>query len=248
MWTPRQESSAAGRDMFQTLGIMENYTSTMDFYLTISGSQAKRAMNNLNAAAQLQMQYEDRLMGAARRIESALLYGYNDPNAAAGSDSYIRQMEGVQQAMSIAGSTVVDYTTTTLSAAALNTGFRKLLEAGADVDDPYIIVLSPSHAQTVSAFGDSFIKITQSERQYGHFITSYLSDLGFTAQIVPTVSCHQNDLFILNTRKWTYFPYRPWFRKAPEIIEDGKVERAITEFTSQLVDPTSAHFMFTLLT
>ena len=247
MYTPRQESSDAGKDMFLTLGIMENYTVTQDFYLTISGSQKKRAMNNLPAASQLQMQWEDRLMGAARRIESALFYG-TKASTLAGSDTVIRQMAGVQQAMSVAGSTMVDYTTTTLNAAALNKAFLNILKAGGDTSDPYVVFCSPEHGQTISAFGDSYIKIAQSERQYGHYITSFLSDLGYTAQIVPTVSVHQNDLFVLNTRKWTYFPYRPWFKKAPEIIQDGEVQRAITEFTSQLVDPTSAHFMFTLLT
>lgn len=247
MWTPRQEGSAAGSDMFQPLSIMENWTVTQDFYLTISGSQAKRAMNNLNASAQMAMEYEDRLMGAARRIESALIYGFKMPSTPQGSDSVIREMSGLFTFLCGPGGNV-DYTTTVLTPAALNAGFKMILNDGGDPDDPYIILCNPDQAQVISAFGEDKVRVERTDQQYGRFITSYRSDLGFVAQVVSAVGCHKSDVAIVNTRKWRYLPYRPWFKKAPEQLYDAEVQRAITEFTSQVIDPLTAHAAFTTLT
>jgi hypothetical protein len=247
MWTPRQESSAAGLDMFQTLGIMENWTVTQDFYLTISGSQAKRAMNNMNAAAQMTMQYEDRMLGAARRIESALLYGFKMPTTPQGSDSVIREMAGLFDFLARAGGNA-DYTTTALTPAALNAAFKKIYVDGGDPEEPYAIICNPDQAQLISSFGEDKVRVERTDAQYGRYITSYKSDLGFVGQVVPAIGCHKSDLAIVNTRKWKYLPYRPWFKKAPEQLADGEVQRAITEFTSQVIDPLTAHASFNALT
>ena len=247
MWTPRQESSAPGIDMTQTLGILENWTVTQDFYLTISGSQAKRAMNNLNAASQLSMQYEDRLMGAARRLESSLLYGFKMPTTPQGSDTVIREMQGLFTFLALAGGNA-DYTTTSLTPAALNAAFKKILVDGGDESSPYAIICNPDQAQVIAAFGEDKVRVDRTDAQYGRVITSYKSDLGFVGQVVPAIGCHKSDLAIVNTSKWGMIPYRPWFKKAPEQLYDGEVQRAIIEFTSQVIDPLTAHASFNALT
>ena len=247
MWTPRQEGSAEGLDMMQNLTILENWTVTMDFYLTITGSQKKRAMNNMNAASQIAMNYEDRMLGAARRIESALLYGFKMPSTPQGSDSVIREMAGLYAFLCGPGGNV-DYTTTSLTPAALNSAFKMILNDGGDPDDPYIIVCNPDQSQVISGFGEDKVRVQRTDKQYGRQITSFMSDLGFEAQIVPAVGNHKSDLAIVNTRKWGFLPYRPWFKKAPEVLYDAEVQRAITEFTSQVIDPLTAHAAFTALT
>ncbi len=247
MWTPKQEGSEPGPNRWQTLGHFLNYTVTVDFFLNISGSQLARAMKDANGRRQIELQYEDRMLDAARKIESALLYGAQNTVAPAGSDSAIRQMNGLFFYLLQPGGNV-DFTSTVLTPSVLNNLFKMIYNDGGDPNDPYIIICSPDQAQVISSFGEDKVRVERTDRQYGRYITSYLSDLGFVAQVVPTAQCHRSDLAIVNTRKWRYLPYRPWFKKAPEQLADAEVVRAITEFTCEVVDPLTAHAAVTTLT
>jgi hypothetical protein len=245
LYHPRQEGSSPEIDRHKPFLIASNRTVTEDFYLTISGTQKKRAMNNIGAGQQMAIQWEDRMAGAFRRIESTLFYGTLEKTTPGGEAGYIRQMQGLYDFLGVSGGNVTVGDGSTLVPGDLDDAFAQIYADNGDPEDPYVVFCAPAKAQRVSHWGEDRIRMTQGDRQYGRIITSFMSDLGFTAQIVPTMQAHSNDIFIVNTRKWLYLPYRPWFKKAPEQLADAEVQRAITEFTSQVVDPTTAHALLT---
>jgi hypothetical protein len=245
LYHPRQEGSSPEIDRHKPFLIASNRTVTEDFYLTISGSQKKRAMNNIAAGQQMAIQWEDRMAGAFRRIESTLFYGTLEKTTPGGESGYIRQMKGAYDFIVASGGNVTVGDGSALVPGDLDDAFAQIYADSGDPEDPYVIFCGPTKAQRVSHWGEDRIRMTQGDRQYGRIITSFMSDLGFTAQVVPTMQVHPDDIFIINTRKWLYLPYRPWFKKAPEQLADAEVQRAITEFTCQMVDPLTAHAALT---
>lgn len=246
LYTPRQEGSSAGTNMWKATAIAENYTTTMDFYLTATGTQLARKM--LLQGDQMAMQWEDRMIEMKNQISSALLYGALNPNATyvEGYDAYIRDMKGLFHWLTASGANV-DYTTTTLSEEALNASFKSVMDDGGDPSDPYIILCNPARAQSISAFGADKVRTTWSEKRVGRQITEFVSDLGFVAEVIADPNVYSTDLAIVNKRKWGRHAFRPFFKKEWVDGADASYVRCLTEFTMSVVDNTTAHACFTKL-
>jgi hypothetical protein len=247
LYTPKQEGSSVGPNLWKAYGIAENYTATIDMYLTITGSQEKRAMNLGND--QIAIQWEDRMLEKKNDIVNALLYGalgsYGN-GADGGSTGYIRNMKGLFHWITASGGNV-DYTNTTLTPALLNTAFKNIMDDGGDPSENYVILCNPLAQQEISTWGAELVRTTLDERRYGRMITSFMSDLGYTARIISDPLVFSTDLMIVNTRKFKRLTYRPWFKKEAPTLDDARYMRAITEFTCQVVDPLTAHAAFTKL-
>lgn len=254
--TPLQEGSVASADpnLYSADSILENYTSIRSMKLQLTGSQAARDMEVV--AKELERQYARELIQMKNIMAQMLLYGYNSATAV-GNDSVIRYTKGIQDFMVdniVAANPLVDYTTTTLSADAINALFLKLWNNGADPSEPYKIVTSGVSKQVISSWAEDKSRTTFSDTDIGRETTVFRSDLGFTAEVIADPVVDKNNLFIINPNKIKIIPFRPFEKEAwgkgtsAPNGDDSYYQRTLGEFTVEILDPGTAHACITYLT
>lgn len=247
LYVPRQEGSSPDVNLWKSYAIAENYTAIFDMYLMVTGSQEERAMNLGND--QLAIQWEDRMLEMKNQLSNAFIYGALDSTGSTGgegSPNFIRNMKGAFHFITAANGNV-DYTTTELTEAALNSRCKAILDDGGDPSDNYVFLCNPAQAQKIATFGADKVRVTLDERRAGRMVTSFLSDLGFTLEVVPDPVMFSTDALIINTRKWKRLTFRPWKKLEAPTLADARYVRALCELTMQVVDPLTAHAAFTKL-
>lgn len=253
---PHQEGSVASLDpnSYKAQTILENYSAIQTVKLQVTGSQLARDMEVV--ASDMERQYAREMLNLKNQMVGILLYGFNSATAV-GSDTVIRYTKGIQDFLVdnlVAANPLVDYTTTTLTADAVNALFLKLWNNGADPSEPYKIVTSGQSAQVISSWESDKIRTTFQEQRVGRYVTEFVSDLGFTAEVIADPICSKSDLFIIQPEKVKVIPFRP-FMKTEWGLEtsspngdDMYYTRVIGEHTVQVVDPGMAHAALTYLT
>lgn len=254
--TPLQEGSSAAADpnKYSADSILENYTSIRSMKLQLTGSQAARDMEVV--AKELERQYARELIQMKNIMAQMLLYGYNSATAV-GNDSVIRYTKGIQDFMVdniVTTNALVDFTTTTLSADAINALFLKLWANGADPSEPYKIVTSGVSKQVIGSWAEDKSRTTFSDTDIGRETTVFRSDLGFTAEVIADPVVDKNNLFIIQPNKIKVIPFRPFEKEAwgkgtsAPNGDDMYYQRTLGEFTVEILDPGTAHACVTSLT
>lgn len=253
--TPHQEGSVASLDpnKYVAQSILENYSNIQTVKLQATGSQLARDMEVV--ASDLERQYAREMLQLKNEMVGTLLYGFNS-STAVGSDTVIRYTKGILDFLVdniVSANALVDYTTTTLTADAINALFLKLWNNGADPSEPYKIVTSGASQQVISSWESDKVRTTWQEGRVGRYVTEFVSDLGFTAEVIADPIVTKSDLFIIQPEKVKVIPFRPFFKtewgldtSAPN-GDDVYYTRVIGEHTVQVVDPGMAHAAITYL-
>ncbi len=256
LYIPHQEGSAAVNDpnAYRAQTILENYSAIQTIKLQVTGSQLARAMEVV--ASDMERQYAREMLNLKNQLVSLLLYGYNS-NPAVGSDTVIRNVKGLQDFLVDninASNPLVDYTTTALTRTALNAMFERLWNNGADPSEPYKIVTSGIGKRVISSWESQYVRTTYEEQRIGKEIKEFVSDLGFTVEVIADPMVLPSDLFIVQPEKLKVIPFRPFERTEWGIGtstpngDDMYYTRVIGEHTVQVVDPGMAHAAMTNLT
>jgi hypothetical protein len=247
--TPHQEGSVASLDpnAYSAQSILDNYTAIQTVKLQATGSQMARDMEVV--ASDLERQYAREMLNLKNQLVGLVLYGFNS-STAVGSDTVIRNSKGIIDFLVDninSSNALVDYTTTTLTADAINALFLKLWNNGADPSEPYKIVTSGASGQVISSWESDKVRTTWQEGRVGRHVTEFVSDLGFTAEVIVDPIVSKSDLLIIQPEKVKVIPFRPFFRtewgldtSAPN-GDDVYYTRVIGEHTLQVVDPAYAH-------
>ncbi len=250
IFTGVEEGSAPNINKYKPTVLDYNYTSILDFYLTVTGTEMAR--RPLIAADNMQHQYEDRMTELKNDLCQFMLYGAINPTTAIGSDAVIRTTKGILQALAQVGGNT-DYASTAVTEAGLNKLFETILSNGCDRSEPYKIFAHPSHCRVMAGFGADKVRIERVDKSWGRYVSNFLSDLGFEAEIVPDPLISKSNLFILNMNKVELVPFRPWRKmewgmdtSTPDGTDAYKM-RILGEYTMKVVDPLKAHGCMTLL-
>lgn len=246
-----EEGSSPSGNRYKATTVSENYTTILDFYMTVTGSEMARRPQI--AADNMQRQYEDRVIELKNDLSSMTLYGALSYGGNAGSDSYARTTKGLAQAL-VQSTGNVDYTSTALSEDAINKLFETILSNGCERTDPYKILVNPAQARVMSSFGADKIRIERVDQTWGRYVTVFLSDLGFEAEIIADPLVSKGNLFIVNMNKVELIPFRPWTKlewgidtSTPDGTDAYKM-RVLGEYTFKCIDPLKAHGAMTTLT
>jgi hypothetical protein len=259
LYSPKHEGSSPDENKYKDVSLEANYTSILDFYLTVTGSQL--ASKRLIAADSLQRQFDDRLIELKNEMESMLLYGVRNPgsgatgadteaNAWTGTDSYARMARGFQQFQNVAAAYsagLVDYATKAVTEDAINTLVANLITAGNDMTNPLILVAHPNHIRTINAFGADKVRITQDETKWGRALKTLETDLGVSLELVPCLNMSKSDLFIIDTKKVFLTEFRPFVKmewgidtSTPDGTDAWK-QRYLGEYGVKVIDAAKSH-------
>ena len=255
LYIPKQEGSKATDDenLYKSQVILENYAAIQSMKMEATGSQMARAMEVV--ASDFERQWNRELINLKNQMVNMILYGYNS-STAVGSDSVIRNSKGLLDFLADnynSANGLIDYTTTTLTATALNNLFKKLWLNGADPSENLVILTSGNSQQVISAFDSTLVRTTYEEGRVGRYVTRFVSDIGFEAEVIIDPLIEPNDLFIVNPAKLMVKQFRPF-----ETEEWGKgsrtpngddifYQRTLGEHTIEVVDPGYAHAALTYL-
>lgn len=261
LFTNKEEGSSAGVNLYKPTTVSYNYTSILDMNLVVSGTELAR--RPLVAADNIQRQYEDRMTELKNSVSSMIMYGALNYGAGtaesmsvfgdnAGTDAYVRTTKGVLQALAQSGGNT-DYTSTAVTETAINNLFETILNNGCERVAPYKIFVHPHHMRTIAQWGADKVRIERVDKTWGRYVTSYVSDLGFEAEIIPDPIIAKSNLFLLNMSKIEFIPFRPWQKlewgittNTPDGSDTYKM-RVLGEYTVKVVDPLKAHGCMTLL-
>jgi hypothetical protein len=256
LYSLRNEGSKATDDpnLYKSRTILENYAAIQAIKLEATGSQLARDMEIV--ANDLERQYQRELLQLKNETVGMVLYGFNSATAV-GSDTVYRNCKGLQDFMvdNISSTNpLVDYATQSLSADALNALFLRLWNNGADPSEGFKILTSGVSHQVISSWESDKVRTTWQEGRVGRYVTEFVSDLGFTAEIISDPLIAKSDLFIINPEKIKVIPFRPFEKQewgkgtsAPN-GDDIYYQRTIGEHTLEVVDPGTAHAGMTYLT
>jgi hypothetical protein len=255
LYSPKEEGSSPDENKYTDVSLVANYTSILDFYLTVTGSQL--ASNRLLPADSMQRQFDDRSTELRNEIESMLLYGALNPgsaaqgadteaNAWAGNDTYEHTTKGIQNFIAATGGNV-DYTTKAVTYDAINDILATIQSNGTDMMDNFILVAHPQNARQISGFGADKVMVQQTDKTWGRYITTLITDLGVSLDVVPCVNCCKSDLFILDTKKIAIADFRPFVKfewgidtSSPDGTDAYK-QRYLGELGVKVVDGTKSH-------
>jgi len=238
---PKEEGSSPNRNKYKDVTLVSNYTNILDFYLTVTGSQA--ATKRLVAGDTLQAQFDNCLNQLQNELEGMLLYGCLNADANAGSDTYVRRTKGLDQFVCATGANV-DYTSLAVTESALNELIENIVTDKSDPSDDYVIVCHPQNARTISAFGADKVRTTPEKTKWGRFIDTFRSDLGIDLDVLWTLNCSKSDLFIIDMNKISFAQFRP-FQTATWTYGDDGVDafrkRYLGEVGVKVVDALYSH-------
>jgi len=259
LFNPKEEGSSPDANKYKDVSLVANYTSILDFYLTVTGSQLHS--KRLVAADSLQRQFDDRLVELKNDLESMFLYGAlnsgtaavgagTEANAYGGTDAYPRTTQGLMKFLSVSGGNV-DYSTVSVTETAINGLTMTLLTNGVDMTDPLILVTHPANIRTINAFGADKVRITQSETKWGRSLKVFETDLGVDLELVPCINCLKSNLFIIDTKKAWLAEFRPFAKfewgidtSSPDGTDAWK-QRYLGEYGVKIVDGSKSHGMLT---
>lgn len=250
IFTGVEEGSSPSVNKYKPTVLDSNYTSILDFYLTVTGTELARRPQV--AADNMQRQYEDRMIELKNDLSAFILYGAQAPANPAGTDANIRTTKGVLQALAQSGGNC-DYTSTAVTEAGINKLCENILSAGCDRSETYKIFVHPAHARVISGFGADKVRVERVDKTWGRYVTYLLSDLGFELEVVPDPLVLKSNLFLLNMNKVELVPFRPWMQmewgmqtSTPDGTDAYK-KRILGEYTMRVIDPLKAHGCMTLL-
>lgn len=241
IYAPREEGSAPGVNKYKDVVLAENYTNTVDFYLTATGDQL--ATDRIVAADNMQNQFQKTMTNLTNQLEGMFFYGCLNNGANAGSASYVRRTKGFDPFVGASGGNY-DVTTAAVSASALDALFYEILADNTDPADRFIIATHPKHARTISSFGLDKIRMGMEDTKYGRHIDTFKSDLGVEAPIIWSLNISKSDLFIIDMDKVALTVFRP-FEKAEWSYGDDGVDawrqRILGSFGVKVVDGLYSH-------
>jgi hypothetical protein len=265
LYTPKEEGSSPDENQYKDVSVTKNWTTILDFYLTVTGSQL--SSKRLLPADNMQRQFEDRLVELKNHMESMFLYGQVNSAVATvdaypadetsyvqtGSDAYVRSTRGFQNFAVVSGGNV-DYTTLAITEDAINDLFAAIMADGTDMTSKFGIVAHPNQLRVIMGFGVDKVRTTLNETKWGRSLKSFESDLGVEAELIPCLNMSKSDLFIINFDKVGLATFRP-FQKLEWGIDtstpdgsDAYKQRYLGELGAKIVDGPYSHAGMSYLT
>jgi len=240
IYAPVQEGSSPSVNKYKDVVLVSNYANSVDFYLTVTGDQA--AIERLVPGDTLDNQFQKNLRNLNNQLEGMLFYGKQN-STPQGSASLIRRTQGLDDFLASA-SAQYDIATMDVTPAALDGLFYKIMAAGTDPADRFIIACHPQQARKVSAFGIDKVRLGQQETKYGRYIDTYKSDLGIEAPVLWSLNVSKSDLFIINMDKISMPCFRPFEQAKWDYQVDGIDafrQRYLGSFGVKVVDALYSH-------
>ena len=248
IYTPKEEGSSIGANLYTDVSLVGNYTNTIDFAIMVTGTQA--ASKRIVADDSIQTQLDGCMRDKKNELESMLLYGALNNGANAGSDSYVKRTKGIQNYLAASGANI-DYGTNDVTEDALNDLIKEMLEDNVDENDPLVLVSDYQNFGKIVDFGMDKVVIGQTETQWGRTLTTWRSKYGPVMPLVPTNNCSRSDVFLLNMKKVGLAMFRPWMHGTLEFkddLVDARRDRFLCELGVKVVDPLYAHALLSYIT
>jgi hypothetical protein len=257
LFNPVQEGSDPqyDRNTYLADNILENYTAIQTMKMQLTGSQKAREMEVV--ASEIERQWARSTTDLKNQMCQMVLYG-TDSATAVGSTTVIRQSKGLLDFMVdniVSANPLIDYTTTTLTASAINALLIKLANNGADPESSTLKIITSYQSKDVMGGWDAdLVRTTIDNQQVGREVSTFKSTLGFQCEVIADPRVQKSDLFIVDPSKVKVIPFREFATEewgkdtdAPNGF-DLWCQRTIGEHTLQVVDPGVAHAALTYLT
>jgi len=242
VYSPKQEGSSPDENKVKEVTLVSNYTNTVDFYLEVTGDYA--ASRPLVAGDNMQLQVKNAMRSLQNEMEGMLIYGALNNGANAGSSSYVRRTKGLDAFICASGGNL-DYSTKAVTEPALNALVGAIVDDNTDPTDDFIIVCHPVWARDMSEqFGSDKVRITQSERSWGRYISTFMSSSGIDLDIVPSLNCSKSDLFILDMSKIALTVLQGFVQSSVNFSDDmvdKARQRTLGRFGVKCVDGLYSH-------
>jgi len=245
VYQPKQEGSSMEENKYRDVTIVDNYTTAVDFYLTVTGDQLHS--RPMVAGDTLANQTAKCLLNLGNDIERLFFAGAINADSGTtyypGADAHIRRSKGLDQFITASGGNV-DYTTLDVTEAALNGLFYNILTNKTDPSDSFIIACHPYNARKISAFGADKVIIGQEVTKWGRVIDTFKSDLGVSAPVIWTLNIPKTELFVIDMNKVSLPVFRPFEVAEVTYADDGTDswrQRYLTSIGVKVVDPLLSH-------
>lgn len=222
------EGSDPFDDTSRGRAILSNKFAILRKDVKITGSQANTDMYAV--ASEPRHQLAMRLLEMQFERERSILYSYTQTR----STTNAGQMHGVAGFLN--GSTAsdwVDNTTTTLTESTFNDMAAICWENGGT---PNVFVANKKQIRLFTDWDDSKVRTKQDARVGGHWITSYLTDIGIEVDLIPLRFAPMNYGFLLDTNLMTLVPKKNRKLIVERLAHVGDYDRwqLLSEYTLEL--------------
>jgi len=237
VYQPKLEGSGMEENKYTDVTLVSNYTTTVDFFLSITGDQ--KASAPAVAADSLTNQVQKCMLNLANDLERLFFYGVINQTTPAGSSTEVRRSKGLDQFIALSGGNV-DYTTGNVTETALNALIYNILTNKTDPSDKFIIAAHPYNTRKISAFGADKVRVGQDVTKWGRTIDTFVSDMGVELPIIWTLNIPKSDLYIIDMDKVSMPVFRPFEVAEVTYADDGTDawrQRYLTSVGVKVIDP-----------
>jgi len=182
-----------------------------------------------------------RLLEMQFERERTILYSYYEARATSNA-GYMKGVAGFLNGLT--AQDWVDNTTTTLTESTFNDMVATCWENGGT---PNVFVANKKQIRLFTDWDDSKVRTRQDARVGGHWITSYLSDMGLEIDLIPLRMAPMNYGFVLDTNLMTLVPKKNRKLILEKLAKVGDYDRwqILSECTLELRKyDMGAHGMF----
>lgn len=215
---PKQESEDAPDDESRVRVKVSNYTQI--FQKGIRISHTMRSVLQAGVADEFTFQIARRLMEIERELDSALILGIKSGDA--GSDSAYRTMGGLLEYASQSGGNT-NTTSEALTPTVLNDMCKQIWDDGGI---PNFVLVSGKQKRRISAFDQSYRRMTYDGNTAGYVVDKFVSDLGFVLDVIVDPWVPDDVAIVGDLAKVRVMPLRNDSMRAEELAKTGRSHKA----------------------
>jgi|LSQX01.1.fsa_nt_gb hypothetical protein len=211
---PAQESQDAPADESRARTKVSNYTQI--FQKGIKTSHTMRSVLQAGVADEFTFQIARRLMEIMRELDSSVINGIS--SGSQGSDSVYRSMGGIIEFASQAGGNV-NTTSEALTPSVINAMVKQIWDDGGT---PNFILVGGTLKRAISAFDQSYRRMSYDGNTAGYVVDKFVSDLGFMLDVIVDPWMPDDVCIVGDLSKVRVLPLRDDAMRAEELAKTGR--------------------------
>uniref|UniRef100_A0A6H1ZIA8 Putative structural protein n=1 Tax=viral metagenome TaxID=1070528 RepID=A0A6H1ZIA8_9ZZZZ len=254
---PKADNATVSPDISRPRSLSKNYTQVFE-----RGIETQKTREGLDMKAvpdELKLQMKRRTQEIKRELNKWVIGGIaRQDAAAAGSftgDSQIRTMAGLYWLMRDPNLDGTNEDAMMFNASAKEVDGNRLndllyeIENAGGIDDQWdpVILCNPVQARKISRIGEEWIRKSEEDRTTGHYVDTFLSDLGRKVPIVWDRYWRYDLLMVADRSRISLHPYTKDDLSIGEVAADSNRFRRwqmSMQYTLKLECPDTSHAMY----
>lgn len=250
---PKADNDSVSPDISRPRTLSKNYTQVFERGLEIQ--KTREAIRMKAVPDELKLQFKRRTLEIKRELNMTVIGGY--PLYSGGAftgDSQLSTMAGLYYMMrdpdldaTVEDTMVSNASGKALTVARLNDALYEIESAGGADDqwDP-IILCSPAQARKISKFDEELIRRNQEDTVTGHYVDTFVSDLGVRLPIIHDRYWPADMLMIADRSRILLRPLKGDDLHVGEVAADSdriRLWQMSMQYTLQLECPEQCHYL-----